>query len=152
MKNKSQVLEQLKINPIIQIACQKSGVSRATFYRWRSEDEDFKKQTEEAIRDGVLLINDLAESQLLAAIKDQNLTAIIFWLKNHHADYADKIQVSTDQKPVDNNLTPEEEKIVKKALKMAGIIGLNKTKNEKNNLKYKPDNKQPKIEKKASHQ
>lgn len=136
MKNKSQVLEQLKINPIIQIACQKSGVSRATFYRWRREDEDFKKQTEEAIRDGVMLINDLAESQLLAAIKEQNLTAIIFWLKNHHADYADKIQVSTDQKPIDNNLTPEEEKIVKKALKMAGIISLKKTKNEKSNPKH----------------
>jgi len=124
MKNKSQVIEQLKINPIIQIACQKSGVSRATFYRWRSDDEDFKKQTEEAIRDGVLLINDLAESQLLAAIKDQNLTAIIFWLKNHHADYADKIQVSTDQKPIDSKLTPEEESLVKKALQMAGVINL----------------------------
>ena len=136
MKNKSQVLEQLKINPIIQIACQKSGVSRATFYRWRIDDEEFKKQTETAIKDGVLLINDLAESQLLAAIKEQNLTAIIFWLKNHHADYADKIQVSTDQKPIDNNLTPEEEKIVKKALKMAGVISLKKTKNEKSNPKH----------------
>lgn len=135
MKDKQQVVDQLKFNPIVQIACQKSGVSRATFYRWRSEDEEFKKQTETAIKDGVLLINDLAESQLLAAIKEQNLTAIIFWLKNHHGDYADKIQVSTDQKPVDNNLTPEEEKIVKKALKMAGIISLKKTKNEKNHPK-----------------
>ena len=122
MKDKQQVVDQLKFNPIIQIACQKSGVSRATFYRWRSEDEDFKKQTETAIQDGVLLINDLAESQLLAAIKDQNLTAIIFWLKNHHGDYADKIQVNTDRGLIDTNLTPEEEKLVKKALKMAGII------------------------------
>lgn len=124
MKNKQQVIDQLKFNPIVQIACQKSGVSRATFYRWRSEDEEFKKQTEVAISDGVLLINDLAESQLLAAIKEQNLTAIIFWLKNHHADYADKIQVSTDQKPIDSNLTPEEERLVKKALQMAGVINL----------------------------
>ena len=122
MKNKQQVIDQLKFNPIIQIACQKSGVSRATFYRWRSEDEDFKKQTETAIQDGVLLINDLAESQLLSAIKEQNLTAIIFWLKNHHGDYADKIQVNTDRGLIDTNLTPEEEKLVKKALKMAGII------------------------------
>jgi ACT domain-containing protein len=130
MKNKQQVIDQLKFNPIVQIACQKSGVSRATFYRWRSEDEEFKKQTETAIKDGVLLINDLAESQLLAAIKEQNLTAIIFWLKNHHGDYADKIQVSTDNKPIDNNLTPEEEKLVKKALQMAGIINLS-TKHDK---------------------
>lgn len=148
MKNKSQVLEQLKINPIIQIACQKSGVSRATFYRWRSEDEDFKKQTEDAIRDGVLLINDLAESQLLAAIKDQNLTAIIFWLKNHHADYADKIQVSTDQKPIDSNLTPEEESLVKKALQMAGVINL-PSKHDQSRNGHRTDNKKPKTEKRV---
>jgi ACT domain-containing protein len=140
MKNKQQVIDQLKFNPIVQIACQKSGVSRATFYRWRSEDKDFKKQTETAIKDGVLLINDLAESQLLAAIKEQNLTAIIFWLKNHHTDYADKIQVSTDQKPIDNNLTPEEEKLVKKALQMAGVIN-SPLKHDQRTSEHKSDNK-----------
>lgn len=148
MKNKQQVIDQLKFNPIVQIACQKSGVSRATFYRWRSDDEEFKKQTETAIKDGVLLINDLAESQLLAAIKEQNLTAIIFWLKNHHGDYADKIQVSTDQKPIDNNLTPEEEKLVKKALQMAGIINLS-TKHDKQKSQHQRDNQQPKTQKRV---
>ena len=140
MKNKQQVIDQLKFNPIIQIACQKSGVSRATFYRWRSEDEEFKKQTETAIQDGVLLINDLAESQLLAAIKEQNLTAIIFWLKNHHGDYADKIQVSTDRGLIDTNLTPEEEKLVKKALKMAGIIN-SPIKHDQSTTEHQRDNK-----------
>ncbi len=135
MKNKSQILKQLKMTPIIQIACHKAGISRATFYRWRHEDKEFKKQAEEAIKDGVLFINDLAESQLVAAIKDQNLTAIIFWLKNHHTDYADKIQVSTDQKPIDSNLTPEEERLVKKALKMAGVINL-PSKNEQSKHKH----------------
>lgn len=140
MKNKQQVIDQLKFNPIIQIACQKSGVSRATFYRWRSEDEDFKKQTETAIQDGVLLINDLAESQLLAAIREQNLTAIIFWLKNHHGDYADKIQVNTERGLIDTNLTPEEEKLVKKALKMAGIIN-SPLKHDQSTTGHKRDNK-----------
>lgn len=140
MKNKQQVIDQLRFNPIIQIACQKSGVSRATFYRWRNEDEEFKKQTETAIQDGILLINDLAESQLLAAIKDQNLTAIIFWLKNHHTDYADKIQVSTDQKSIDSNLTPEEEKLVKRALKMAGIIN-SPLKHDQKTIGHRRDNK-----------
>lgn len=140
MKNKQQVIDQLKFNPIIQIACQKSGVSRATFYRWRSEDEEFKKQTETAIQDGVQLINDLAESQLLAAIKDQNLTAIIFWLKNHHGDYADKIHVNTDRGLIDTNLTPEEEKLVKKALKMAGIIN-SPPKHDQSKAGHQRDNK-----------
>lgn len=140
MKDKQHVLDKLKFNPIIQIACQQSGVSRATFYRWRSEDEEFKKQTEIAIQDGVLLINDLAESQLLAAIKEQNLTAIIFWLKNHHGDYADKIQVNTDRGLIDTNLTPEEEKLVKKALKMAGIIN-SPLKHDQSTIGHQRDNK-----------
>ena len=92
----------------------------------------------------VLVINDLAESQLLAAIKDQNLTAIIFWLKNHHADYADKIQVSTDQKPIDSNLTPEEEILVKRALQMAGVINL-PSKHEQSRNGDQTDNQQPKT-------
>ena len=150
MKDKNAIVEQLKINPIVQIACQKSGVSRATFYRWRNEDEEFKKATEMSIQDGVLLINDLAESQLLAAIKDQNMTAIIFWLKNHHSDYADKIQVSTGQKPVDSNLTPEEERLMKKALQMAGVINLS-VKHGQGADGIQPNSKQSKTKKTASN-
>ena len=122
MKNKPQVLEQLKINPIIQIACQKSGVSRATYYRWRNEDPNFRQQAEEALEKGVLLMNDLAESQLLAAIKDQNLTAVIFWLKNHHLSYATKIEVTAKLKQDDERLTPEQEALVEKALKLASVV------------------------------
>jgi len=135
MKDKTDVIEYLKTTPIIQISCQKAGISRATYYRWRTEDEEFKKQSDQAIEDGVGFINDLAESQLLSSIKDKNMTGIIFWLKNHHADYADKIQVNTDQKVVDDNLTPEEEKLVKRALKMAGIINFKKSKNDKQETK-----------------
>lgn len=135
MRDKTDVIEYLKTTPIIQISCQKAGISRATYYRWRTEDEEFKKQSDQAIEDGVGFINDLAESQLLSSIKDKNMTGIIFWLKNHHADYADKIQVNTDQKVVDDNLTPEEEKLVKRALKMAGIINFKKSKNDKQKTK-----------------
>ena len=131
MKNKQKIIDQLKNQPIVQIACQKSGISRATYYRWRNKDEKFKKQSDQALEEGVSFINDLAESQLLSSIKDRNMTAIIYWLKNRHVAYADKIQVNANREVVDDNLTPEEEKLIRKALAMAGITHFKKTKNEK---------------------
>lgn len=135
MKNKLLVIEQLKTNPIIQIVCQKTGISRATYYRWREKNKKFKESSDKALKEGISFINDLAESQLLSSIKDKNMTAIIFWLKNNNSNYADKIKVSTDKVVVNDNLTPEEEKLVRRALKMAGIINFKKPKNDKQKTK-----------------
>ncbi len=99
LQEKTLFLEQLKKTPIIQVACEKTGVSRASYYRWCKENPEFKKQSEESIMQGNLLINDLAESQLLSAIKDKNMTAIIYWLNNHHPDYSNnKIYLSDKDK------------------------------------------------------
>jgi hypothetical protein len=70
----------------------------------------------------------LAESQLINAIKDQNLTAIIFWLKNHHSSYATKIEVTN--KSGSKDLTPEQEESIKNALLLAQLIK-EEEKNEK---------------------
>jgi len=130
------LLEQLKKTPIAQIACEKSGVSRATYYRWRKDDKLFAQAADTALLDGSLLINDMAESQLMQAIKDRNLTAIIFWLKHHHRDYTTtlKIKHSID----DEVLTPEQEKLVRKALQLAGgklasSLIINRNENEQYN-------------------
>lgn len=140
MRNKKLILEQLRINPIVQIACQKSGISRATYYRWCHKDTEFKNQASIALQEGTLLINDLAESQLLSAIKDQNLTAIIFWLKNHHADYTEKIQVSTKDQETDEKLTPQEERLIKQALILAGVNNLPIPKHDQSKSGHQSDN------------
>lgn len=36
-----------------------------TYYRWREEDPEFTKQADLALAEGVALVNDMAESQLL---------------------------------------------------------------------------------------
>lgn len=64
----------------------------------------------------------MAESQLMSAIRDKNLTAIIFWLKNHHQSYATKIEVTAKLKHEDEQLTPEQEALVMKALKLASVL------------------------------
>lgn len=88
--NKEKFLEYLRSVPIVQIAAERSAVSRSTFYRWKKEDEEFAYAAEKAIREGHGLINDLAESQLISNIKNGNMTGIIFWLKYHHSDYSER--------------------------------------------------------------
>lgn len=121
-KNKQLLIKQLKKTPIIQIACEKINIGRATFYRWKKDDENFSTQVDEALLDGNELVNDMAESQLMSAIRDKNLTAIIFWLKNHHQSYATKIEVTAKLKHDDEQLTPEQEALVMKALKLASVL------------------------------
>lgn len=120
--NKEILLEQLKKTPIVQVACEKVGVGRATYYRWRKDDTDFAKEADEALQEGSLLVNDMAESQLMSAIRDKNLTAIIFWLRNHHSSYATKVEVTARLKRDDEQLTPEQEALVTKALKLSSFI------------------------------
>ena len=121
MSQKEAVLEILRRTPIVATACQKTGISRATFYRWKRESKTFAKQAEEALTEGCDLINDLAESQLLTAIKNQNMTAIQFWLRNRHSSYAEKLQVMAKVEHKDSPLTPAQRALIKKALSLAGI-------------------------------
>lgn len=62
---------------IISYACQKAGVSRQTFYNYKKDDEEFAAAVDE-INEGII---DVVESKLLTQINDNNLTAIIFYLK-----------------------------------------------------------------------
>lgn len=121
-KEKQLLLEQLKKTPIVQIACEKAGISRATYYRWRKEDGEFKKATDEAIFEGEMLITDMSESQLISLIKDKNFAAIQLWLRHHHPKYTNKVEVTGNLNIGEESLTPEQEELVEKALKLAGLL------------------------------
>ena len=113
-------LEELKKVPIVQVACEKTGVSRNSVYRWKREDKEFEKQFDEALAEGVTFVNDMSESQLLQLIKEKSFSAVRFWLNKRHPAYKDKIEV-TNNNDIDE-LNPEQEAIVRKALEMAQII------------------------------
>jgi len=119
---KADLLEKLKETPVVEVVCRKTGIARATYYRWRVNDEKFAKEADLALQAGSALINDMAESQLLTAIKDQNMTAIIFWLKHHHPAYTTKVEVTAQLKNQNEALTPEQEALVNKALQLASLI------------------------------
>ena len=114
--NKEQLIKQFKKMPIIQIACERNGVSRSTFYRWCQEDVDFSKEAREALIDGKAMINDMAESQLISSIKDKSFQAIAYWLKHNHPDYRTRVEL-TPSVPQEN-LTSEQENRVLAAVQL----------------------------------
>lgn len=84
------ILEELKKVPIVEYVCALTGVSRATFYRWMKEKDKFSKKVSEAIKIGNGNLNDFCESKLVKKIQEENLQAIIFWLKHHKKIYKQK--------------------------------------------------------------
>ncbi len=123
-KAREALLEQLCKTPILQIACEKVGISRVTLYRWRSENKEFSKAVDDAMLEGRLLVNDLAESQLIGAIKDRNISAIVTWLRHNHATYKARIEIEGALKVIEE-MSPEQKELFKKASELAGMF-LNK--------------------------
>lgn len=121
-KMKKQILERLQKSPIVEVACKQTGIARATYYRWRKDDEAFAEACDDAIELSAGRINDMAESQLIAAIKEQNMTAIIFWLKHHHPSYEARIRVDGKITHRTEELSPEQIALVEKALENAGLL------------------------------
>lgn len=89
-KEKASVIAQLAQIPIMKVACERSGVSRATYYRWYEKDPSFKEGVDSAIGEGISLLNDMAEYQLLSLMKDKNWATIRYWLEHNHPKYMHK--------------------------------------------------------------
>lgn len=124
-KQKDALLENIKKIPIVQLACQKVDIGRATFYRWKKEDKKFGDEIDEAMTSGISIINDMAESKLIGAIKEGHMTGIIYWLKHHHPAYATRVELSMQHNRAQDELTPEQQELVAKSLALAGIAGTN---------------------------
>lgn len=122
-KNKTQndFLDELKKVPIVLVACEKTGLSRNSIYRWRKEDKKFAKLMDQAMLDGVAFVNDMSESQLLTMIKEKNWSAISFWLRHRNANYKDKLEL-TNKTEDNENLTTGQKKAIREALRLGAKI------------------------------
>ncbi len=119
-KVKDAFLEQLRKVPIIQVACEKVGISRNSVYRWKNDDPEFEKELTTALEEGEALVNDMSENQLLVLIREKNWHAISFWLRKRNPKFKDKIEVEV--KPKQEEITPEQEATVREALRFAGTL------------------------------
>ena len=122
VNDKKNLIIRLTKMPIVEAACKQAGVPRSTYYRWRKDDPDFAAACDEAIENSAGLINDLAESQLISAIKDKSMPAITFWLKHHHKAYTTRVRISADTDRPKQELTPEQTAVVSEALRLAGLV------------------------------
>ncbi len=84
---KIKILKELEKTPIVHVACQRVGISRNTFYRWRENNPDFRKKVIKAIRSGIELVNDAAESNVLNGIKKGDTGYTKYWLSHRHDSY-----------------------------------------------------------------
>ena len=122
---KEVLIEELTKCPIIQVSCQRAGIGRSTFYKWRKEDKNFAELADIALTEGKKFTNDMAESQLIKAIGNGNITSIIYWLKNNHPDYADKIRYEyRHEYKVKSELTEEESESISAALCHIGLANI----------------------------
>ncbi len=132
-KKRDEFLVQLRKIPIVLVACEKSGLSRNSVYRWRKEDEVFAQEMDDALKEGEELVNDMSESQLLTMIKEKNWSAVSFWLRHRNPKFKEKLEITT--KTNNDVLTPEQEELVRGALSLATgtkpeVIKINENKNE----------------------
>jgi len=118
-ERKRVILEKLKETPIVETACRYANISRASYYRWREQDENFCKMSNAAIQEGALNINDLAESKLIKKIDDQNISAIIYWLKHNHPKYRERVELTGNFNHIHRELTSEEKDLIGHAIRLA---------------------------------
>lgn len=114
-------LEQLRKTPIIQVACEKLDVSRVSIHKWRKADPAFDKAVEEALTEGETVLNDLSEAQLISLMKDRHWQPIAFWLSRRHPKFKNTLDI-TARIEKKEELTPEQQEIVRKALRHAALL------------------------------
>lgn len=114
-RKKEKILLHLReTSGIISYACEKAGISRVTFYKWYKEDAAFAIKADDIQE----LQIDFAEASLLKKIKNEDTTAIIFYLKTKGKDrgYSERKEIAgVDGKAIQlskeldfNNLSDEE--------------------------------------------
>lgn len=117
-KQKDALLEELAKCPIVQVACERTSIGRATYYKWRADDPEFRRVSNNAVDEGRKFVNDVAESQMIRKIKEGNMTSIIYWLKNNNSRYSEKRTEEIEPLGV---LPPDQAKELIRALRLMGL-------------------------------
>jgi len=89
-------LEILATTPFINHACKKTGISRATIYRWMKDNVRFRQKVTKAVNRGRENLEEIAEMSLAKKIQGGDLGAIRFYLAHNSGRYRTKPMNSTD--------------------------------------------------------
>lgn len=80
-------LEYLVSIPNVSSACERSGISRNTFYTWLKKYPEFKIEYDIAYLKGIDAMCDLCESKLLTQVNQGSFKAIKYYLDNNDPRY-----------------------------------------------------------------
>jgi hypothetical protein len=61
----------------------------------------------------------MTEGQLISLIKEKNYAAISFWLRHRNPKFKEKIEITGTIKTENEILDPEQEELLKEALRLA---------------------------------
>lgn len=86
-KTKDMFLKFLEKYGNVSLACNKAGINRCTYYRWKETDKQFKKRTSHLIKLGRENMTDMSEHALLVEIRNGNIRAIEFSLRHNSSRY-----------------------------------------------------------------
>lgn len=84
---KNKLIEFITETPLVSFACKKTGIARATFYRWRKDDLNFREKVDKAISYGSEHVSDLCEASLIKGIHRGDFKFIKFWLEHNNVKY-----------------------------------------------------------------
>ena len=98
--DKSKFIETLRENPWISFAARKSGISRATIYRWMKENPDFRREVNKALRSGDTQHLEAAQMALFKKIKDGSFPAIKYYLDHNDPKYITKASIYAPSLPI----------------------------------------------------
>jgi hypothetical protein len=124
-KNKKLILDELEKNKgIVTIACRRVGITPKTFYRWLKADDEFAQQVDEVEWDQ----RSYVESKLMKKVANDDITAIIFYLKCNHPKYKPKSEIDVNDSRELEEIRSDYNDLIKK-LKVKGDVKSKVTKN-----------------------
>lgn len=112
----NKLAEEVEKTPVIQVACDKFGISRNTFYRWMKEDKRFLICINEAMSLGSGLVSDVAISNVLEGIKRKDAMYTKYWLSHKHPDFRRPFVFKVDSDDLINHFRSTMEGVKKREI------------------------------------
>jgi hypothetical protein len=85
------------------------------------ESPEFRKQVEAAMTEGETFINEMGESQIISLMRQGNWSAISFWARHRNPKFRERIDINANIQTPNEELTSEQQEVVKKALCLASL-------------------------------
>lgn len=87
---RAKTIQMIAEMPFVNQACKKAGISRATFYRWKKDNPEFREGVNKALKEGRENIAEIAEVMLMKKVRDGDINAIKFTLAHNTNRYKTK--------------------------------------------------------------